>query len=367
MVKKSVCLLFKGKRMVNRSHSRPPADTCITIRADGGGSPDASRKIPLPAPIVRWRAILAALVFTGCTAWSAGCGTRILGDSAGLFTVPLEVEGIPAGSAILDTGGAYELLLRRDFGLPVVGEVEILTFAGRERVRLTSGFNYSAGGIKTVSDGAIVGLSICDCNGLGFKFFRKTGVVLGLDFPSAAAAFFLSLPESGVVLPFEPPPPQLERFDSAFIKVRVRFGERDVAALGLLDTGAAATLLRRDVLGISALPPGNRVTVVVAQERLGAASVQVATYESQELPDLIIGTDLMRAWGDRWYFAFADSGGEVVVLPGEGQVDGDAAVLAATRRLETGRFPPTISPHAEWTIRDKPVGWRTDRLRPETP
>lgn len=323
---------LEGERIMIRRPLRPLADTCVIARADASVSTDNRGMFQRSAPSARLRAVLAAFMFIGSMVWAAGCGSRIVGDSGRLFTVPLEVEGIPAGLAILDTGGAYELLLRRDFGLPVIGEVEILTFAGRERVQLTSGFNYSAGGIKTVSDGAIVGLSICDCNGLGFKFFRKTGVVLGLDFPSAAAAFFLSVPESGVVLPFESPPPQLERFDSAFVNVRVRFGERDVAALGLLDTGAAATLIRRDVLGISNLSAENRVSVVVAQERLGAASAQATTFESQELPDLIIGIDLMRAWGDRWYFAFADSGGEVVVLPRDDQVDSSTADLPAARR-----------------------------------
>lgn len=324
--------LWAGKSNANRLASWPVANTHVAVRSDASGSPSATGRIRLLVTIAQTRAIWAALVLIGSAVGATGCGTRFGGEADGLFTVPLEVEGNSVGSAILDTGGAYELLLREDFGLPVVGEAEILSFAGRERVAVTSGFNYTAGGIKTVSDGAIVGLSICDCNGLGFKFFRKTGVVLGLDFPNAAAAFFLSVPETGVVLPFEPPPRRLARFDSAFVNVRIRFGERDVAALGLLDTGAAATLIRRDVLGISTFSSGERFNTVVTQERLGAASVRVASYDSPDLPDLIIGTDVMRAWGDRWYFAFADSGGEVVILPATAQEDGDVADLAAALR-----------------------------------
>ena len=55
-------------------------------------------------------------------------------------------------------------------------------------------------------------------------------------------------------------------------------------------------------------------------------------FESGEyyLPDLIIGTDVMRAWGDRWYFSFAPEGGTVTVVPHDDSSAPDAP--AAFRR-----------------------------------
>ncbi|GAF75544.1 unnamed protein product, partial [marine sediment metagenome] len=176
------------------------------------------------------------------------------------------------------------------------------------------------------AESALVGLSVCNCNGLGFFFFRKTGAVLALDFPNGEASFLISVPRGDIVLAFEPPPPHLSDFDSAFIEVEVRSGGDSQTVLALLDTGTNASVMQRGLVGTPAALTPNRLDITVAQEHLGTVAVQVGLFDVAGLPDLILGTDVMRVWADRWYFYFAPQRGTVTVIL-HGQQKGDAAVL----------------------------------------
>ncbi len=136
----------------------------------------------------------------------AGCGVDVIDPNEFRFLAPLTIEKVEVASAIIDTGGGYEVLLRSTYDLPIVDTVDVVTFRGIERVAVTAPFNYTTGSIGAVSDGAIVGISTCDCNGLGFEFFRKTGLVLALDFDFRQAAFQTTAPLEGVRILFDDPP-----------------------------------------------------------------------------------------------------------------------------------------------------------------
>lgn len=255
-------------------------------------------------------------------AFAAGCGDVPVTRLAPLFNVPLSIEGEPVGSAIIDTGGGYELLLRDSFGLQVVDTVEVLAFGGKEAVGVTEGFQYTAGGWDSTTDAALVGLSVCDCNGLGFHFFRKTGAVLGLDFANPRAMFLPVAPTGGVTIPFHPPPSFLTGFDSAFVQIEIASEGDSRTVLGLLDTGTNASVMRRGLVGTPSSLTPDRLDVTVTAESLGTVAVQVGLFETAGLPDVILGTDVMRSWSDRWYFFFAKERGTVTAFP---RVEGDAA------------------------------------------
>ena len=246
---------------------------------------------------------------------AAGCGDLLPPPPAPLFAVPLEVEGRPVGDAIIDTGGGFEILLRREFGLTVVDSVDVLVFGGRESVALTEGFSYSAGGFRGFADGAIVGISSCDCNGIGIVFFRKTGVVAAIAFSEPSATFTTSTPPGGINLPFRAAPANLEGFNSSFIDVEVDLGAATHTVRALLDTGAAETLLKRDLFAGAPDPLFGRPRIEVTHDRLGTVSVSAAFFDNDDLPDLILGIDMMRAWGDRWYFHYTPNGGMATVFP----------------------------------------------------
>ena len=264
-------------------------------------------------------------------ALAAGCGEIPVARPAPLFNVPLSIEGEPVGSAIIDTGGGYELLLRDSFGLQVVDTVEVLAFGGQEVVGITEGFQYTAGGWDSTADAALVGLSVCDCNGLGFHFFRKTGAVLGLDFANPRAMFLPVAPAGGVTIPFQPPPWFLTDFDSAFVQVEIAAGGESRRVLGLLDTGTNASVMRRGLVETSPSLIADRLDVTITAELLGTVAVQVGLFETAGLPDVILGTDVMRTWSDRWYFFFAKQRGTVTAFP---RVEGDAA---PDRTISAGR------------------------------
>lgn len=253
-----------------------------------------------------------------CLLPGLGCG-GVLGEApAPLFLVPLEIEGHKTGGAIIDTGGGYEVLLRNNFGLEVIDTVEVLAFGGRASVDLTEGFAYSAGGLPRTAPTAIVSDSICDCNGLGFFFFRETGVVLGLDFVNARAVFLSTAPAGGVTIPFEAPPAHLYGFDTAFVEVEVASGGAMTEVVGLLDTGANITLMRRGLVGAAPALDPNRQSVTISHDRLGTVAVGVVLFETEGLPDVILGTDVMRVWADEWYFCYSPAGGSVVAFrPGD--------------------------------------------------
>ena len=261
----------------------------------------------------------------------SGCGDVLPPRPAPLFEVPLAVDGEPVGKAIIDTGGDYEILLREDFGLKVVSLVEVRVFAGREWVAFTEGFTYSVGPLSSAADGAIVGVSSCDCNGVGVDFFRETGVVLGLSFPEPEVAFLFRVPGEGVSITFERPPEQLADFHSSFIDVEVAANDQSRRVVGLLDTGASLTVMRRELVDTPMPPWQSHPRVTIAHAVLPAVSVRVGLFDDAEgLPDLIIGTDVMQAWGDRWYFSFAPEGGTVTVVPHADTADSLSA--AALRR-----------------------------------
>jgi hypothetical protein len=252
-------------------------------------------------------------------AWSlSGCG-GFPAPPAPLFSVPLEVEDTEVAPAILDTGGDYEILLQDPFGLAVVGQIEVLAFGGRELVEMTEGFTYSAGGFETTAPFALVGLSVCDCNGLGFRFFQKTGVVLGLDFPNRRASFLAKAPTEGLLIPFGMPPAHLYGFRTSFILVRIGLGldvPPEGAALpvvALLDTGSNITAVQRSLFGLRVKPGQDRIDMTIDHSELGTLAANVEVFETRGLPDLILGTDAMRAWASDWVFSFTAEGGAVTV------------------------------------------------------
>jgi len=234
----------------------------------------------------------------------AGCGDAVAPQTTGLFYVPMEVRGEPIGQGFIDTGGEFEVLLSRDFGLELVGEVEILAFGGRERVALTEPFVYAAGGVRARSSGAIVGLSTCECNGVGYRFFRDTGAVLRLDFVARQATMVGSVPRGGLEVPFVPPPVTLPGFESSFIAVRVAGPEGEMDITGLLDTGATTTVLRRGVVGSGSGLNPNQLAITIAHDSLGVVAATVRLFDTEGLPDLIIGNDVMGAVANEWYFDF---------------------------------------------------------------
>lgn len=273
---------------------------------------------------------------------TSGCGDVFAPRPARLFSTPLMIEGEPVGPAIIDTGGGYEVMLRDSFGLQVVDRTEVLAFGGKEFVDVTEGFHYTVGGFDAEAEAALVGVSVCDCNGLGFMFFRNTGAVLALDYLNQLATFLPAVPEIGVTIRFEPPPPFLPGFDSAFVEVEVASDDSAQTVLALLDTGTNASVIRRGLVdargAADCLQPApvrgtggpaacgtpgnplsrNRLRVTVTREDLGAVDATLGLFDTPGLPDMIIGTDIMRAWSDRWYFSFTPQGGTVTVVPERG-------------------------------------------------
>ena len=255
-----------------------------------------------------------------------GCGSLVGERAAPLFFVPLAIEGEPVAKALVDTGGGYEIMLRQSYGLNVVDSIEVVVFGGTETVQLTESFAYTAGGVDSVADAAIVGASICDCNGVGFYFFRKTGVVLGLDFAEPAVLFLSHTPLSGVTIDFELLPENLPAFDTSFIVVEAELNGVSQTLVGLLDTGANATVMRRDLADSAGESTTTRPWVTVTRDQLGSVSLGVRLSDNSSLPDMILGTDLMRKWADRWYFSFRSHGGSVTVMR-----DGDATSPVSVR------------------------------------
>lgn len=248
-----------------------------------------------------------------------GCGSLppISPPATGpLFAVPLAINGQDVGNAIVDTGGGYEVLLRERFGLAIVDEVEVLAFGGIADVEVTEGFSFSVGDFETETNGAIVDGSICDCNGLGFRFLRRVGLGLALDFELPDVSLVRRIPEHDVSIPFLASPPNLTDFDTAFVDVDVSIGGRVQRVRALFDTGASATVMRRSLLAdsasISPLSP-QRVSVLIEHRSLGSVALDVSLFDTLGLPDLIIGTEVMQVWGDRWYFEFNEFGGRIVV------------------------------------------------------
>ncbi|MBU0717255.1 MAG: hypothetical protein KJ749_03325, partial [Planctomycetes bacterium] len=167
------------------------------------------------------------------------------------------------------------------------------------------------------ASGAIVGVSSCDCNGVGVDFLRNRSVVLALAFAEPSVTFLTDAPETGVTLDYSLPPPHLSKFYSSFIEINVTGNNVSARVLALLDTGAANTAIRRDVLDGPSGGLTDRLWITVENDYLGSVTVNATLFDTPGLPDVILGTDAMRAWGDQWYFAFTYRGGSVTVVPYE--------------------------------------------------
>ena len=191
----------------------------------------------------------------------------------------------------------------------------VLAFAGSEIVGVTEGFSYSVGGWASDATSALVGVSVCDCNGIGFRWFRKTGAVLMIDFPASLAAFVTTVPNGGVTIPFSPSPLALPNFDTSFIDVRVEMDGTTLDVIGLLDSGTTATVMRRGLFGTSTTQTADKAAITVTHSRLGSIFVRAGLFETEGLPDIILGTDALGLWADRWYFTFAPEGGSITAFP----------------------------------------------------
>ncbi|UCE59238.1 MAG: hypothetical protein JSU63_17560 [Phycisphaerales bacterium] len=243
-----------------------------------------------------------------------GCGNTFPDYSAQLFAVPLAIEDEPIGSAVVDTGGGYEIMLSDSFGLDVVDSAEVVAFGGRRLVDVTEGFTYTAGGVDTSTHAAIVGDSITNHNAIGFHFFRKTGIVLGIDFADPTVVFLSRAPSEGITVDFDPLPAHLATFDTSFIEVEILENGRSHAILALLDTGASATMLRRSFVSSPISRLLDRIPINVTHRKLGSVSIDAALFEDAHLPDMILGTDIMKVWGESWYFSYESRAGSVTVI-----------------------------------------------------
>ncbi|MCO6436034.1 MAG: hypothetical protein J5J06_03000 [Phycisphaerae bacterium] len=274
----------------------------------------------------------AALVLAALSISLPGCGNMLGTTPYVLFTVPFSVDGESVGSALIDTGGSFEIMLRETYGLDVVGSVDVLSFDGPRTVDMTAPFTYRAGGIQAQASGAIVGAAACDCNALGIEFFRKTGVILSLDFRERTAAFAAAIAQEGVFVPFADPPEHLRGFDSAFLEVDVTSGSTTKRMRALLDTGAAASVMYRGALPGLEGSTGDRQTIDIRHDALGTVRAGVILHLNDAVPELIIGNDILGAWGNQWYFRFDPVGGYVVVVPAEPSPSNDQAAFSRSRQ-----------------------------------
>jgi hypothetical protein len=265
----------------------------------------------------RDRSFIRAVVASGTLCVLCGaCGDVFPPVPAPLFTIGLEINGKQVDSAILDTGGGYELMLQKSIGLPVFDEVEVLAFDGPEMVGVAEGFSYTIDGTSFTAQAAIVGISICDCNGVGYLFLRKAGQTLAVDFDANEAFLLDDAPSVGVQIDFGEPPDTLPHFDSAFLTVEVSVGSKTLVLNGLLDTGTNGTVMRRGLFDAPTRPlQPDRLDITIGRDELGVVAANVRLFDTPGLPDIILGTDVMRAWSDRWFFTYAPRGGTVTVEP----------------------------------------------------
>lgn len=247
---------------------------------------------------LRMKALIGLLLLAG------GCGTVVAPPRPALFYVPLSVEDRSVDPAFLDTGGEFEVLLKEPYGLPIQGEISVLAYTGRERVLVTGPFSYSVGDTRFQSDGAIIGLSVCDCNGVGLGFLRKAGALLSLDFTSRTVNLVTDRPIEASYIPSSRPIGPLSGFGGLFLEVEVSSETAATRLHALLDTGATRTVIRRDVAAVLRPVTSENVSLRIGNPYLGTAEVVAGLFYTPGLPDLIIGIDLMGAWSDRWYMDF---------------------------------------------------------------
>jgi len=261
---------------------------------------------------LKWT-ILANLLAAG---FAGGCGNAIAPpQQQKAFYLPMSVQGRAIQDGLVDTGGEFEVLLKQPFGLSVVSDVEVLAFSGKERVQVTEPFVYTVSDFTLLSDGAIVGLSTCDCNGVGVRFFQKTKQFLKLDFPSGKAQLLETIPDGGIALPFVSPPVQLSTFEGVFMNVEVNADGVSTFVKALVDSGATITVLRRGLVGTNSVLLPDNLDVTVTHPNLGTVAISVGLFDTEGLPDLIVGTDLMAVWGDQWYLHFTNGDQPITVFP----------------------------------------------------
>ena len=58
----------------------------------------------------------------------------------------------------------------------------------------------------------------------------------------------------------------------------------------------------------------DRVDLTIIHPQLGLVTASAQLFDTAGLPDLILGTDVMRDWADRWFFRFDEEGGAVVAI-----------------------------------------------------
>jgi len=264
---------------------------------------------------------------------TGGCGSALAPAPAQrLFYLPLVVNGVDLGSAFIDTGGEFEVLLEDPLDLEYRAEVDILAFAGREKVSVTEPFIYSVGDLTLYSEGAIVGIAACKCNGIGLGFLHKVDRVLALNFHTREATLLPDAPTSALQIPVSTPDGRLGLFQGVFIDVQVGSGDSARLVHGLLDTGATHTVMRRGIAGGGTLLQPDLEQVTLENIYLGKARFTVGLFDTEGLPDLIIGTDLMGAWAKQWYMSFDGASRslwvEDTLPPRDGSGEGGQATLA---------------------------------------
>jgi hypothetical protein len=240
----------------------------------------------------------------------SGCGSAAPDYPPALLAVPLAVNGQQVSPALIDTGGGYELMLRQAYGLKITGGAEVLAFGGAEVVSITEGFSFNVNGVPGEAEYALMGLSVCDCNGVGYEFFRNQGLVLEVDLASNTVAFRSAPPYGDAVIPFLPPPATLPDYDTAIIPVTLAAQDEERDVLGVLDTGAARTVIRRGLLPGS----GDSLILEITHPSLGTVLLEADLFDTPGLPDAILGLDVMRTWADVWSFDFTADAGAVTVL-----------------------------------------------------
>jgi hypothetical protein len=251
-----------------------------------------------------WRRLVALLVLL------AGCNQTV-SPRGQQFTLPLAIEGRTDGHALVDTGAEGELILAQAYGLDVIGSVPVILFSGATQAPVTEPFAYTLAGVTMSSPGAIIRESNCACDAVGTAFFRRSGLCVRLDYRRGTAVLVDEIPRGGIEVPLTPSVGGAGAFDSA--RVTIRINETSFAD-AILDTGANVTAMRRSLVPTNA---ADGRYLLLSHHLLGSISVpqeRVLMYDTPGLPDLIIGTDVMPAWGNVWYFTFGVSGGRAAAF-----------------------------------------------------
>ncbi len=268
--------------------------------------PEVRFRAPRRRASMRAYALVSLAAIVAGTLVTAGCDAVLERPQPRLFYFPLSIGDRDIGPAFLDTGGEFEVLLSEPFGLPIQGELEVLAFGGREHVSITGPFDYTVAGLTMRGTGAIVGLSACVCNGVGLGFLQKAKKVVHLDFTTGDAVLTDEVPADTFGLSSARPEGLLRDFSGSFIEVEVSDGDRTAVLHALLDTGSTRTVMRAGIVPPQPSRGADLVVVTIGHPVLGVARVYASTYDTEGLPDMIIGTDLMGAWADTWCFDYRD-------------------------------------------------------------